>query len=107
MFESLASCFAFRCSALLNMTRVGINKLPAGSSVCVDFARDVFHFERAAADVQVALRIRDLDSGSSEMLIDQIIQVAAEAPRTVTHFAAPGNQFEIDGAIAKFLQKRS
>src|SRR5262245_19159909 len=33
MFESLASCFTFRCSALLNMTRIAVTfALPAESS---------------------------------------------------------------------------
>src|SRR6476646_7611057 len=68
---------------------------------------DVFHFECSAADMQVALWIWDLDAGSGEMLVDQVIQVASEPARAVTHFAAPGNQLEIDGATAKFLQKRS
>ena len=56
--------------------------------------------------MQVALGICDLDTGSGEMLVDQVIQVASESARAVTHFTAPGNDLEIDGAIAKFLQER-
>ena len=67
---------------------------------------DVFHLERSAADIEVALGIWDLDPGSGEMFVDQVIQVASEPARAVTHFTAPGNELEIDGAIAKFLQKR-
>ena len=32
---------------------------------------DVFHLERSAADMQIALGIWDLDAGSGEMLVDQ------------------------------------
>src|SRR5258705_13355842 len=56
--------------------------------------------------MQVALGTWDLDAGSGEVLVDQVVQVASEPARPVTHFAAPGNELEIDGAIAKFLQKR-
>src|SRR5258705_2380828 len=56
--------------------------------------------------MQVALGTWDLDAGSGEVLVDQVVQVASEPARAVTHFAAPGNELEVDGAIAKFLQKR-
>ena len=56
--------------------------------------------------MHVALWIWDLDAGSGEMLVDQVIQVASEPAWAVTHFATPGNELEVDGAIAKFLQKR-
>ena len=56
--------------------------------------------------MQVALGIWDLNAGSGEMLVDQVILVASEPARPVTHFMAPGNELEINGAIAKFLQKR-
>src|SRR5262249_4868551 len=68
--------------------------------------RDVFHFERSTADMQVALWIWDLDADSGEMLVDQVIQIASEPARSVSHFAAPGNELKIDGAITKLLQKR-
>src|SRR6266496_5912421 len=68
--------------------------------------RNVFHFQRAAADMQVPLGIWNLDTGSGEMLVDQVIQVASEPARPVTHVAAPGDELKINGAIAKFLQKR-
>jgi hypothetical protein len=75
-------------------------------SGCVVFACDVFHFDCSAADMQVALGIWDLNAGSGEMFVDQLIQVAAEPARGVAHFTAPGNKFEINGATAKFFQKR-
>jgi len=56
--------------------------------------------------MQVALGIWDLNAGGGEMLIDQVIQVASEPARAVTHFTAPRNKLEINGAIAKFFQKR-
>src|SRR5262249_9635645 len=67
---------------------------------------DAFHFERSATDMQVALGIWNLNTGSGEMLVDQVIQIASEPARAVTHFTAPGNELEINGAIAKFFQKR-
>src|SRR5437867_3181059 len=88
------------------MTRLVMRRTLALGSGCVVFACDVFHFDCSAADMQVALGIWDLDAGSGEMLVDQVIQVASEPARAVTHFAAPGNELEIDGAIAEFLQKR-
>src|SRR6516162_6807683 len=68
--------------------------------------RNVFHFQCAAADMQVALGIWNLDTDGGEMLVDQVIQIASEPARAVTHFTAPGNELEINGAIAKFFQKR-
>src|ERR1043166_994530 len=68
--------------------------------------RDVFHFERSTADMQVALRVWNFDAGSREMLVDQVIQVASEPARSMTHLAAPGYKFKINRAIAKLLQKR-
>src|SRR5215831_19420350 len=45
MFESLASCFTFRCSALLNMTRIAVTfALPAESS---EFLRRLGNKSRA------------------------------------------------------------
>jgi nucleoside phosphorylase len=45
MFESLASCFTFRCSALLNMTRIAVTfALPAESS---EFVRRLGNKSRA------------------------------------------------------------
>src|SRR4029450_5917215 len=45
MFESLASCFTFRCSALLNMTRIAVTfALPAESS---EFLRQLGNKSRA------------------------------------------------------------
>jgi nucleoside phosphorylase len=45
MFESLASCFTFRCSALLNMTRIAVTfALPAESS---EFLRRLGNRSRA------------------------------------------------------------
>src|SRR5262245_56373070 len=41
------------------------------------------------------------------MLMNQVIQVASEPVRAMTHFAAPGNEFKIDGAMAKFFKKCS
>src|SRR5215471_14834930 len=82
------------------------NNLLTLRTILFSFLRDVFHFERAAADMQVALGIWDLDSGNGEMLVDQVIQVASEPARPITHFAAPGNELEIDSAVAKFFQKR-
>src|SRR6266550_2600155 len=106
MFESLASCFAFRCSASLNMTRPVMRSILGLRSACVVFFCDAFHLECSAADMQVALGTWDLDAGSGEVLVDQVVQVASEPARSVTHFAAPCNELEVDGAIAKFLQKR-
>jgi len=56
--------------------------------------------------MQVALRIWDLDAGSSEMFVDQVIQVASEPAWAVTHFMALGNELEINGTVAKLVQKR-
>jgi nucleoside phosphorylase len=45
MFESLASCFTFRCSALINMTRIAVTfALPAESS---EFLRQLGNKSRA------------------------------------------------------------
>src|SRR5215468_1820938 len=91
------------CFASLNMTR----PLIGGTLVSKLILRHVFHLECPAADMQVALGIWDFNASSGEMLVDQVIQVASEPARSVTHFVAPGDELEIDCAIAKFLQKRS
>jgi hypothetical protein len=38
------------------------------------------------------------------MFVDQVIQVAFEAARFVAHLLGPGDELEINAAIAKFLQ---
>ena len=63
-----------------------------------------FHFDDPVADVQVALRIWNLDPGCGQMFVDQVIQVAFEAAGLVAHLLGPGDKLEVDGAIAKFLQ---
>jgi hypothetical protein len=40
------------------------------------------------------------------MFVDQVIQVASEPAWAVTHFMALGNELEINGTVAKLVQKR-
>ena len=108
MFESLASCFAFRCSALLNMTRgaskrivyaqlrseqveagIGIGLSSIGQMLIkrsnVDFPV-VVHDERNAGGRQNAERkILPLSSGNFWMAVDS---ASAHSARNIGNYAA-------------------
>ncbi len=55
--------------------------------------------------MEIALRIWDLDSRGGEMFVDQIIQIAPESARAVTHLPTPRDELEVDCASAEFLEK--
>src|SRR2546421_1847441 len=63
-----------------------------------------FYFDDPVADVQVALRIWNLDPDCGQVFVDEVIQVTFEAAGLVAHLLGPGDNIEINGAIAKFLQ---
>src|ERR1700750_2903222 len=76
---------------------------PPGLSV---FLR-LFDAQNTAPNVEVALRIGDLDLSLPQLLLDREIQIALEPAGTVAHFAAPDHELEIDGALAEFLQENT
>src|SRR5437773_1622724 len=53
--------------------------------------------------MEIALRVRDLDSGRGQMLVNQVVQVAPEPARLMTHLAAPGDELEIHRAAGANL----
>src|ERR1700730_12936559 len=64
-----------------------------------------FDLDHAAADVQVALRIRNLDAGFAQFGLDREVQVASITPRPITHFTAPNHELKLDGVGAKLVEK--
>ncbi len=64
----------------------------------------MFHVDYAVSNVEIALRIGDLDPRRSQMFVDQVIKVTFESAQACSSFLRPGGEFEIDGAIAKFLE---
>src|SRR5207237_6742083 len=63
-----------------------------------------FYFDDPVADVQVALRIWNLDPDCGQVFVDEVIQVTFEAAGLVADLMVPGDELEIDGAVVEFLQ---
>ena len=62
-------------------------------------------FDDALPDSDIALRRRDLDPGFAEFFLNGKVDIAAVTPWPIAHFAAPHDEFEIDRAFSKFVQK--
>jgi hypothetical protein len=58
--------------------------------------RQIFHFEHATFDVEVALGERNLDSGFAKFLFDSKIEITPVATWPGAHLAAPDHKLEID-----------
>lgn len=57
---------------------------------------NVFDFESAVANVEIALREGDLDPGLAQFLRHREIEIAAVTPWPIAHFAAPDHQLKVD-----------
>src|SRR5207245_11631457 len=68
---------------------------------------DSFHLQNAAANVQIALWEGDLDPGLAEFLLNGKIQIAVIAARSITHFATPYHQLEVDRVVAESAEKNA
>src|SRR3954469_17879568 len=69
--------------------------------------RFYFGLQDATPNVQIALRIRDLDPGFAQFFFDGEIQIAFEPAGTMAHLAAPDDQLEIERAVAELLQENA
>jgi hypothetical protein len=66
---------------------------------------DVLYCERAAANVEIALREGDFDSGLAQFLFNCEIKIAPKTAWPITFFAAPHHQLEFECVLAEFFQE--
>src|SRR2546430_12304699 len=63
-----------------------------------------FYFDDPVADVQVALRIWNLDPDCGQVFVDEVIQVTFEAAGVLAPLLGPGDKLEIQCAISQLFQ---
>src|SRR2546423_11092363 len=63
--------------------------------------------EHSASNMEIALRIRNLNSSFAQFFFDREIEIALEAAGAMAHLAAPHDQLEIDRACAELFQKNA
>src|SRR4029077_11485784 len=93
-------------------TRVLVEKMGAlplscnGSlRVLIPIANCGRDFFKATAQMQIALRVGNLNSGRPQLTKNRVIQIAAEPSWPIAHFLAPNHELEIDGALADAVEK--